>query len=322
MNRAERARAFEGGSGGDVIDLSPWLQGRTLDGGEGNDVLWSSGGNDILLGGPGNDELVGGAGNDNLSGGTGADTLTGGLGDDVLEGLNGNDTLADTGGNNLFSGGVGTDSMTGNTGNELFIGGAGNDTITTNTGADIIAFNRGDGQDTINASTGADNTLSIGGGIRYADMTFTREPIARHDLRGSSEKITLTNWYASSPANKSVLNLQVIAEAMADFNASSADPLLNRKISNFDFLGLASAFDAAGAPANWALTHALLAEHLSGSDTEALGGDLAYRYGLAGSLANVGFDPVVSILSDPSFGTAAQAFQSQAALEQGIRRLS
>ena len=317
---------IEGGSGGDVIDLTSPDYGYgdvTLDGGEGNDVLWASGGNDILLGGPGNDELVGGAGNDNLSGGTGADTLTGGLGDDVLEGLNGNDTLADTGGNNLFSGGVGTDSMTGNTGNELFIGGAGNDTITTNTGADIIAFNRGDGQDTINASTGADNTLSIGGGIRYADMTFTRKSNNLVlNLGGRSEKITLTNWYASSPANKSVLNLQVIAEAMADFNASSADPLLNRKISNFDFLGLASAFDAAGAPANWALTHALLAEHLSGSDTGALGGDLAYRYGLAGSLANVGFDPVVSILSDPSFGTAAQAFQSQAALEQGIRRLS
>ncbi|MBI2319227.1 MAG: putative Ig domain-containing protein, partial [Betaproteobacteria bacterium] len=278
---------------------------------------------DYIVGNAANNTLTGDAGNDLLNGGAGNDTLKGDAGNDVLEGMNGNDALADTGGNSLFNGGAGTDKMTGNTGNELFIGGAGNDTITTNTGADIIAFNRGDGQDAINASAGADNTLSIGGGIRYADMTFTRKSNNLVlNLRGSSEKITLTNWYASSPANKSVLNLQVIARAMADFDASSADPLLNKNVANFDFLGLASAFDAAGAPANWALTHALLAEHLSGSDTEALGGDLAYRYGLTGSLANVGFDPAVSILSNASFGAAAQAFQSQAALEQGIRRLS
>ena len=212
-------------------------------------------------------------------------------------------------GNDYLNGGAGTDTLTGGTGNELFIGGAGNDTIIPNAGADIIAFNRGDGQDTIDASSGADNTLSIGGGIRYADMTFTRNTNNLVlNLGGSSENVTLTNWYASAPANKSVLNLQVIAQAMADFNAGSADPLLNKKVANFDFLGLASAFDAAGAPANWALTNALLAEHLSGSDTEALGGDLAYRYGLSGWLANVGFDPAVSILPNAFFGTAAQAF--------------
>ncbi len=66
----------------------------------------------------------------------------------------------------------------------------------------------------------------------------------------------------------------------------------------------------------------MLAEHLSGSDTEALGGDLAYRYGLTGSLANVGFDPAPTILSSASFGTAAQTLQSQAALEQEVKRLS
>jgi len=279
--------------------------------------------NDYIVGNSANNTLTGGAGDDLLNGGAGTDTLRGGAGNDMLEGMDDDDALADAGGNNLFNGGAGTDTMTGNTGNELFIGGAGNDTITPNTGADIIAFNRGDGQDSINASTGANNTLSIGGGIRYADMTFTKS--ANNlvlNLGGSAEKVTLTNWYASSPANKSVLNLQVIAQAMADFDASSADPLLNKNVANFDFLGLASAFDAAGAPANWALTNALLAEHLSGSDTGALGGDLAYRYGLTGSLANVGFDPAVAILSNASFGTAAQAFQSQAALEQGIKRLS
>ncbi|MDO8629984.1 MAG: putative Ig domain-containing protein, partial [Phycisphaerales bacterium] len=348
LNGGAGADTMAGGIGDDIYTVDNASDAVTENAGEGYDTINSSvtrtisanveklvltgasaihgtgsTGDDYIVGNSANNTLTGGAGNDLLNGGAGADTLKGDAGNDVLEGMNGNDTLADTGGKNLFRGGVGTDTLTGNTGNELFIGGAGNDTITTNTGADIVAFNRGDGQDTINASAGADNTLSIGGGIRYADMTFTRKSNNLVlNLRGSSEKITLANWYASSPANKSVLNLQVIAQAMSDFNASSADPLLNKRVANFDFLGLASAFDGAGAPANWALTHALLAEHLSGSDTEALGGDLAYRYGLTGSLANVGFDPAGSILADASFGTAAQAFQSQAALEQGIRRLS
>jgi hypothetical protein len=104
-------------------------------------------------------------------------------------------------------------------------------------------------------------------------------------LGTNGDKITFVNWYASAPANKSVLDLQVIAEAMADFDASSSDALRNKKIANFDFTGLANAFDAAGAPSGWALTNALLTKHLGGSDTQALGGDLAYRYGLNRSLA-------------------------------------
>ena len=142
------------------------------------------------------------------------------------------------------------------------------------------------------------------------------------NLGGAAEKITLANWYLSAPANKSVINLQVIAEAMADFDASSADPLRNKKVQNFNFAGLVSAFDAASAPSNWALTNALLSQHLASSDTEALGGDLAYRYGLSGSLAGIGFDPAMSILSNASFGAAPQALQPLADLQQGLKRLS
>ncbi len=63
-------------------------------------------------------------------------------------------------------------------------------------GGDIIAFNRGDGQDVVNASTGADNTLSLGGGIRYTDLSFSK---SANDLMlslGNAEQITLKDWYA------------------------------------------------------------------------------------------------------------------------------
>jgi len=279
---------------------------------------------DWLIGNMGNNTLTGGAGNDLLNGGggTGADTLLGDAGHDVLEGMDGNDVLSDAAGNNLFNGGAGTDTMTGNSGNELFIGATGNDTINTGTGADLIAFNRGDGQDTVNLSTGGDNTLSLGGGITYSDLTLTKSGNNLvFNLGGSAEKVTFAGWYAST-ANRSVSMLQVIAEACADFDAGSSDPLRNRKVVSFDFLGVVAQFDAAGQTSNWSVTNALLTEHLAGSDTEAMGGDLAYRYGLGGSLAGIGADPAVSILSSGSFGTAAQGLQSAATLEQGIKRLS
>jgi hypothetical protein len=38
----------------------------------------------------------------------------------------------------------------------------------------------------------------------------------------------------------------------------------------------------------WALMNRLLDARLAASDTEALGGDLAYQYGMSGSLAGIG----------------------------------
>ena len=116
-----------------------------------------------------NNALTGNSSANFLWGDAGNDTLLGNSANDILQGGSGNDTLSDTAGANLLDGGAGTDNLAGNSGNELYIGGTGNDTITTDTGADIIAFNRGDGQDTVVASTGADNTLSLGGGIDYAE---------------------------------------------------------------------------------------------------------------------------------------------------------
>ncbi|MGH8244734.1 MAG: hypothetical protein ACRETY_15450, partial [Steroidobacteraceae bacterium] len=165
---------------------------------------------------------------------------------------------------------------------------------------------------------GAHNTLSLGGGIRYSDLSFAR---SGNDLvlnTGVDESITLQNWYTG---NRSVVNLQLIAQAMADFDASSTDPLLSRKVQQFSFAGLAERFDQSGAVSNWALTDALLDFHLGGSDTDALGGDLAYQYGKSETLAGLGLTPVQSILGHAQFGTAPQALQPLATLQEGLVKL-
>ncbi len=118
-----------------------------------------------------------------LNGAVGNDTIRGNGANDLLQGGIGNDIVSDNGGNNLLDGGTGTDMLTGNAGNELFIGGQGNDTITTGTGTDMIVFNKGDGQDTVKANVGADNTLSLGGGINYTDLTLSKTPLCQTSCR-------------------------------------------------------------------------------------------------------------------------------------------
>lgn len=293
------------------------LTGTTAINGTGNTL------DNVLYGNSAVNTLTGGAGNDLLNGGAGNDILNGDAGNDVLEGADGNDTLSDTAGNNLFNGGAGTDILTGSTGNELFIGGTGNDTITTGTGADIIAFNKGDGQDTVVASTGADNTIALGGGINYQGLTMSKSGNNLILATGNSDQITLQNWY-SGTTNHSVANLQLVLDA-GTYNASSSDPLLNQQVQSFDFAALAQAFDQALA-ANptltaWNLTDSLLSAHLAGSDTAALGGDLAYQYNLNGTLAGIGLGSAQTVINDASFGVSAQQLHPLAGLQTGAVRL-
>jgi Ca2+-binding RTX toxin-like protein len=327
--RLESVERIVVGEGNDVVDLTSTLYAHgdvTIEGGAGNDVLWASSGNDVLYGETGNDDLFGGAGNDFLAGGGGNDTLNGDRGNDLLQGDAGNDTLTDTAGANLFHAGAGNDSLTGGVGNELLIGGAGNDTLVTGAGRDLVAFNRGDGQDTVTATSqaGAGTTLSLGGGIGYADLFLKRSGNNLLLETGTGESLAFQGWYSDS-SRRGVDRLQTIAEAMAGFDQSGVDPLKDDRIEAFDFKVLVQKFDQARAanPAlnRWAVTGALLNAHLGGSDTEALGGDLAYRYGLTGSLAGTGIAPAQGILADSRFGSTAQELQPPAGLQEGLVRL-
>jgi len=242
-------------------------------------------------------------------------------GSDILQGFAGIDTFNDTVGNNLFDGGLGNDIIAAGAGNDVTIGGAGNDTITTGTGYDVIVFNKGDGQDLINASTGADNTLSLGGNFAYSDLSLTK---STNDLilkMGATDQVTLKDWYLGT-TNKSVVNLQVIAEAIQGFSLGSADNLRNNKIENFNFADIVTEFDAAGATANWQLTDARLTAHLNGgSDTAAIGGDLAYQYGKNSSLTGMGVLNAQSVISAANFGQSAQAMNDPSVWQAELVKL-
>ncbi|MCC6867979.1 MAG: hypothetical protein IT522_04080, partial [Burkholderiales bacterium] len=279
-----------------------------------------------LLGNAAGNALAGGDGHDTLFGDLGNDSLDGGNGNDLLQGGVGNDTLTDVVGNNLLDGGAGTDTLAGGSGREFFAGGQGADTITTGGGADLIAFNKGDGADIVNASVGTDDTLSLGGAFVYGELKLRKSGLDLVLDAGAGDQITFKNWYDTGANNRSVLNLQVVTDAMAAFDAGGGDRLLNKKVVRFDFGSLVSQFDAARAATPslvaWNLSDGLASAYRAGSDTEALGGDLAYDFGHRSALAGIGAAPAQALLAASSFATAPQALQPAATLYAGTVRLS
>ncbi|MBR7798912.1 calcium-binding protein, partial [Undibacterium fentianense] len=254
-----------------------------------------------------------------VNGTSGVDNLTG-VTDAAnrINGLAGSDILTGAGFNDVLDGGADNDTLTGNGGDDTLIGGAGNDTISPNAGADVIAFNRGDGMDIVNASTGRDNSLSLGKGIKYADLLFKKSGNDLILVTGTSEQLTMKDWYANVN-NHSIANLQVVIEGTTDYNAASTNKLNNKKIEQFNFDGLVTKFDQARAAnssiTSWALSSSLLEFYLNSSDTAAIGGDLAYQYAKTGNLSGFSMTPALNLVSNAQFGTAGQTLQPIASLK-------
>jgi Ca2+-binding RTX toxin-like protein len=314
------------GAGSDLVDLTSTsfsYRDVLVEGGAGNDVIWSSAGDDLLYGGAGNDRIHAGAGDDLVSGGGGSDILDGGRGDDVVEGDSGNDKLYDLYGSNLLNGRGGNDDLFDGAGNSLIIGGDGNDRVTLGGGRDILGFNRGDDRDVVRGT--GDGVLSLGGGIRYQDLALRRSGADLIVEVGNGERITLGEWYAD-PQHQMVETMQVIAEAMQGYGQATADPLLDDKVEWFDFGALVAAFDEARQAnrniVRWSMMSELLDAHLGGADDAALGGDLAYQYGKAGTLAGVALAGAQSALGAAGFGAEAQALQPPGAVTDGTPKLS
>ena len=192
-------------------------------------------------------------------------------------------------------------------------------------GNDVLAFNRGDGWDTIYGGADGGNTLSLGGGIRYEDLSLSK---AGNDLlvhTGADEGMVFKDWYAGAGA-RSVLNLQLILDASNEFDSTSSHALHNRRVQTFDFLGLVGGFDQARGDSpgltSWKMTNALLQWHLWGADDAALGGDLAYWYATRRGLAGLSLQAAQDILGTAGFGSDAHTLRPFSGLQEGFVKLS
>ncbi|MDD5058244.1 MAG: putative Ig domain-containing protein, partial [Sideroxydans sp.] len=292
------------------LSITPTNGNDFITGTNNGDTIIAQAGDDAVMGGTGNDTIVAGAGNDWLVGGGGSDILSGGSGADELDADNTYSDIA----NDLLDGGAGDDYLGASVANDLLIGGQGNDTVSGDSGNNVVLFNRGDGNDWIYLDYSLDKpkaeTLSLGGGISYADLSFSRDYDNLIVGLGDGESVTIGSWFAAWQDNKAINTLQIVAESMAGYDPNSTDPLLNQRIQQFDFLALANQFEAALA-ADPSITSWQLAPHLAdccigGSDTAAIGGDMAYLYGKNGNLNGLNEAELRSQLNDANFGTSNQ----------------
>ncbi len=246
------------------------------------------------------DLLLANTGNDTLLGGTGVGVLEAGGGADVLEAQQAQAALI---------GSTGPLTMMTGAYNDFFAAGAGGTTVTTGASANIVSFNQGEGAMTLDATVGATDTLSLGDGINYGDLSFSQSGNDLVLTGAGSDAITFKDWYAS-PANQDVVTLQVLEQAASTYNPSSTNPLYNEKIETFNFANLVAQFDAARVAnptlTSWSLSNGLVAAYDGGSNTAALGGDLAYYFGTQGNLTGMNLAASDATLTDPTFGTAAQ----------------
>jgi len=181
-----------GRNGADTLDFSGlYLDGVTIDGGNGVDTIIGSLGYDTIVGGAGNDILSGGelsdvfllsstSGNDTIDGGadydfiraTSADTKIvwgftgieaisgGGFANVKIVGTNAADIMDFTSytltGIAAIDGGKGNDTITGTGNADTIVGNAGDDTLSGAGGNDIFQFGGASGSDTIDGGAGHD----------------------------------------------------------------------------------------------------------------------------------------------------------------------
>jgi Ca2+-binding RTX toxin-like protein len=273
-----------------------------------NSMIGNSAAN-ALSGGEGKDIIQGGGGDDLLNGGKDADNLDGGVGTDVLQGDEDDDILRDADGTNLLDGGKGKDNIRAEGAASFVAGGRDDDSIAVSGASAVIAHNRGDGKDTLELNAER-VTLSLGAGTRYRDLALRKSGESLVLELGSGDAVTLAGWYDESPARPNEVSLQMLAQAIEGFELGGVDPLLDQRIETFDFKRLAAEFDAAMAKDptldRWTPMHKLLDTQLAGYDSEALGGELAYYYGMNGSLTGMGLGTAQDVLRAPGFGEQAQ----------------
>jgi len=163
-------------TGGRMLLPGSGIEGVSLHGGAGDDVVYGTNNHDKLTGDADNDLLVGYDGDDELDGGDGDDELSGGAGRDFLQGGKGEDNLIGGYGADVLHGGDNDDQLygdamnlfptnalppgldTGQMGGDYLVGGAGDDGLWGNFGDDYLFGGTGDDS----VSGGEDNDHGFG----------------------------------------------------------------------------------------------------------------------------------------------------------------
>ncbi|HKJ71373.1 MAG TPA: calcium-binding protein [Gammaproteobacteria bacterium] len=313
-----------GGRGSDTLD-----QGFGDDaafGGRGHDRLYGSGGNDAQLGGRGHDELTGDAGNDLMAGAPGNDELEAACGSDVVAFNRGDGRDRVETGEHLgkltlsLGGGIALEDLTlRRRGEDLVLG------VGPRQGhpRDPEKAGKEDDGGEGGHSNEASGAAGQGRASQGRDDDRSKAGKDEHDESpercGPRDALVLAEWYEDDGEHRpESATLQMVTEATDGYDPTADSERLSHKLNRYDFTRIVEAFDQAradgkgrgGKARRWEAMDAALDNHLEGSDSEALGGELAHRYGVKGSLDGASRQTVLATLADERFGEKPQSLQS------------
>ncbi len=237
------------GDGNDIIDFTStqYAYGDvTIEGENGNDVIWASSGNDVLVGGAGNDNLFGGAGTDTLIGGEDTDTLNGGFGADTLVGGMGGDTYSvdDVGDIVTEAANEGTDTVQssisytlGTNVENLTLTGT---TAINGTGNALNNVMTGNGVTNILSGGAGNDTYVIGEGDTVieaaAEGTDTVKSSVNFTLSDNVENLTLTGHAAINGAGNALNNIVTGNSAANTLTGGTGNDALKGGAGNDSYL--------------------------------------------------------------------------------------
>lgn len=156
-----------------------------VNGGFGNDEIYSGAAGDLLIGNEGDDRIYGRNGDDELHGGGGEDRILGSIGNDYLIGGLDDDSLFGGAGNDVLDLGQGDDFGNGASGDDIVIGREGNDRLYGSHGIDAVFG--GPGEDIIAVASG---TNTVFGGDDY-DRIFSQVGHTIVDSGAAADKVRI-----------------------------------------------------------------------------------------------------------------------------------
>ncbi|MCT7966894.1 CAP domain-containing protein [Laspinema sp. D1] len=185
-----------------VVQLAPGaLNGYQfgLRGLAGDDIIIGSNDGELINGNQGRDRIYGTGGNNFMRGGMDDDTLVGADGNDTINGNQGNDAIFGGNGQNLLRGGQGNDSLYGGSANDVLMGDFGTDVLTGGAGADLFVLRRDTAvggtnpleADSITDFNGAEgDRIGLTNGLTANDITY--EAIIDRDNNGMNDTVIRT----------------------------------------------------------------------------------------------------------------------------------
>ncbi|MBI2994129.1 MAG: putative Ig domain-containing protein [Gammaproteobacteria bacterium] len=295
-----------------------------LTGGSDSDVIHGFGGNDELFGFGASSLLFGDEGDDRLLSAASENLLFGGEGNDVLI-LNGSFVPTFS----ILDGGEGQDHLQSSVaGSTLYIGQQGQDHIVVNTvdATGMILFNKGDGVDYVEFTgetpfdmegdgEGSSFRLTVSvGGVGVDDIHLRRDDMNLVIEVGAADEIVLSDWFALNiPRDDRILTLQVITQGSGDYDPGSTGVLVNSRIHLFDLDWLIDEFvsfdDNVESGEHWSISGSAAESLLLASDTVAIGGQIAYEFGLLGHAAAIGLTTQSEMLRIPGLMNDGQQLE-------------